>query len=94
MTGLRQGELLGLRWRDIDWGASRVRVRQNYVRGSSAGPSQASSRSVPLADRVAGGLDRHFKASRLQGDDDLVFGNPHTGKPLARRAGAQRFKGG
>lgn len=33
MTGLRQGELLGLRWRDIDWSASRVRVRQNYVRG-------------------------------------------------------------
>lgn len=27
MTGLRQGELLGLRWRDIDWPAGKVRVR-------------------------------------------------------------------
>jgi hypothetical protein len=27
MTGLRQGELLGLRWRDIDWAASRERIR-------------------------------------------------------------------
>jgi integrase len=26
MTGLRQGELLALRWRDIDWTAGRIRV--------------------------------------------------------------------
>jgi integrase len=28
MTGLRQGELIGLRWRDIDWLGQRIRVRQ------------------------------------------------------------------
>jgi integrase len=27
MTGLRQGELLALRWRDVDWPAARIRVR-------------------------------------------------------------------
>ena len=31
MTGLRQGELVALRWRDVDWTAGRIRVRQNYV---------------------------------------------------------------
>ncbi len=93
MTGLRQGELLGLRWRDIDWAAARVRVRQNYVRGEFGRPkSKRSSRSLPLADRVAGELDRHFKSSGFQGDDDLVFGNPATGQPLARRAVLKRFK--
>ncbi len=93
MTGLRQGELLGLRWRDIDWSASRVRVRQNYVRGEFGRPkSKRSSRSVPLADRAAGELDRHFRASAFQGDDDLVFGNPQTGRPVARRAVLKRFK--
>jgi integrase len=30
MTGLRQGELLALRWRDVDWMASRLRVRRNF----------------------------------------------------------------
>lgn len=55
MTGLRQGELLGLRWRDIDWSAGRVRVRQSYVRGEFGTPkSKRSSRSVPLADRSRG----------------------------------------
>jgi integrase len=33
MTGLRQAELIGLRWRDVDWLAQRIRVRQTYVRG-------------------------------------------------------------
>jgi integrase len=93
MTGLRQGELLGLRWRDIDWGASRVRVRQSYVRGEFGRPkSKRSSRSVPLADRVAAELDRYFEASAFQADDHLVFGNQLTGKPLARRAVVKRFK--
>jgi site-specific recombinase XerD len=32
MTGLRQGELVALRWRDIDWTAGVVRVRRNYSR--------------------------------------------------------------
>ena len=43
MTGLRQGELLALRWRDVDWTARRVRVRQNYVRGHWAPRSQGAA---------------------------------------------------
>ncbi len=86
MTGLRQGELLGLRWRDIDWAAARVRVRQSYVRGEFGRPkSKRSSRSVPLADRVAGQLDRHFKASHFQADET---------SSSATRARGNRWRGG
>jgi integrase len=93
MTGLRQGELLGLRWRDIDWAAGRIRVRQNYVRGEFGTPkSRRSSRSVPLADRVAGELDRHFQRSAYQQDDDLVFCHPQSGEPLDRSRLLKRFK--
>jgi hypothetical protein len=54
LTGMREGELLALRWRDIDWAARRVRVRRNYVRGSWGPPkTRRGSRAVPLADRLA-----------------------------------------
>lgn len=93
MTGLRQGELLGLRWSDVDWGAGRLRVRRTYTRGQFGAPkSRRSSRSVPLTDRVAGSMERHFQRSAFRGDEDLVFGNPNTGNPLDPSRLRQRFK--
>src|SRR5215831_9086068 len=85
MTGLRQGELLALRWRDVDWIAARIRVRRNLVRGRIGTPkSRRSIRSVPMADEVGGELDRLHKASGYTGDDDLVFAHPATGKFIAK----------
>jgi integrase len=93
MTGMRQGELLALRWRDIDWGAHRVRVRRNFVRGEFGTPkSRRSSRSVPLADRLAGELDRLHRETPYRTDDDLVFAHPHTGRPIDRSKLLKRFK--
>jgi integrase len=93
MSGLRQGELLALRWMDIDWTAQRIRVRRNYVRGKFGTPkSKRSSRSVPLADEVAADLERLFQASAYQADEDLVFGHPHTGRPMSRSQLLKRFK--
>lgn len=85
MTGLRQGELLGLRWRDIDWPIQRLRVRQTYRRGewSNEGKSDLSTRrSVPLADRVVAELDAWSRRSLYVTDDDLVFCHPQLGSPL------------
>jgi integrase len=82
MTGMRQGELLALRWQDVDWSAQRVRINRNYIRGAFGTPKSHRGRSVPLADRLGGELDQLYKASAYQADDDLVFGNPHTGRPM------------
>ena len=93
MTGMRQGELLALRWRDIDWPAQRVRIRRSYVRGEFGTPkSKRSSRSVPLADRLAGELDRLHAETLFSADDSLVFAHPHTGKPIDRSRLLKRFK--
>jgi integrase len=52
MAGLRHGELCALRWRDVDWLAGRVRVRQNFVLGEYDTPkSRRGARSVPMAAR-------------------------------------------
>jgi integrase len=92
-TGMRQGELLALRWLDVDWPARRIRVRRSYVRGEYGTPkSKRSSRAVPLADRVAGQLDQLHQATAYQADDDLVFAHPHTGRPIDRSKLLKRFK--
>ena len=93
MTGMRQGELLALRWMDVDWIAHRVRVRRNFVRGKFGTPkSKRSSRSIPLADDVARELELLFQASSYQADEDLVFAHPHTGRPIDRSLLLKRFK--
>ncbi len=93
MTGLRQGELLALRWHDVDWVAGRLRVRRAWVRGEYGTPkSKRSTRSVPLADQVAQALEQRFGSSAYQADDDLVFGHPHLGTPLDRSKLLKRFK--
>lgn len=93
MTGLRRGELVALRWRDVDWVASKIRVRGSRRRGLTSDPkSETSKRAVPMASRVAGELDRQFKRSAYQGDDDLVFCNPQTGRHLDPDALSGRFR--
>jgi integrase len=93
MTGLRRGELLALRWRDVDWTAGLIRVRRNYTRGDFGTPkSRRTSRAVPMADALAGELDRHFRASEFTDDDDLVFGHPHLGTVLDPSKLRKRFK--
>jgi integrase len=74
MTGLRQGELLGLRWVDLDMRALKVRVRQAYVRGEFKPPkSRRGTRGVPLAERLVDALDQLAKTWAFRDDDDLVF---------------------
>lgn len=43
MTGVRQGELLALRWRDVDWKAERIRVRR------TGNPSRHRAEAAPTA---------------------------------------------
>jgi integrase len=79
MTGLRQGELIALRWRDVDWTASRIRVAESFTHGHFDSPKNHRGRSVPLADRLAQELDLHFQHSLWTRDNDLVFAHPLTG---------------
>ena len=95
MTGLRQSELLGLRWRDIDWESQRIRVRNTFVRGehSTEGKSELSTRrSVPMATRLARELDSWSKRTAYRADGDLVFAHPTKGSPLDPSKVSRRFK--
>ena len=93
MTGLRQGELLGLRWRDVDLQARRVRVVSPYVRGEFNDPkSEGSGRSVPLGNRVVDALTELRAQSAYPHEQELVFCHPESGNPLDRSKLVRRFK--
>ena len=94
LTGLRQGELVALRWRDIDWSAGVVRVRRSFTRGKFGTPkSRRSSRAVPIAHRLKAALSAHFWTSEYPASDDLVFAHPRTGGPYDPSRMRKRFYG-
>lgn len=93
MTAMRLGELPGLRWRDLDMRALKVRVCQSFVRGKIGAPkSRASARAIPLASRLLTELDAHFRATPWNQDSDFVLAHPHTGRPLDEKRLMQRFR--
>jgi integrase len=93
MAGLRHGELCALRWRDVDYAALRIRVRRNWVLGEYDTPkSRRATRSVPMTDRLAGELERLYRATGEPGPDALVFGDPLTGAPLDKASNLRRMR--
>ena len=87
-TGLRQGELLGLRWQDVDLSDGTVTVRHTLSRiGAGLGEpkTEASRRTVRLPDSAAGALRRHKATQKLvRLTDGYVFAT-RTGTPLQAR---------
>ncbi len=88
-TGLRRGELLALRWRDVDFAGQVVRVRASYAEGQLTTPKSGKVRSVPMAPDVATALAALGQRGSWTGDDDLVFAGPGgtflDGRGLRRR---------
>jgi hypothetical protein len=104
-TGCREGELLGLRWADVDWHASTVFV-QRTLTGTKGGvpafaePKTARGRRViPLPEEAVTALRAHRArqhAERLAlgpdyADYGLVFPT-HLGTPLRARNVVKTFK--
>ena len=88
-TGLRRGELIALRWRDIDFAGQVLRVRASYAGARLTSPKSGKVRSVPLAPAVAQARARLAERPVAIGDDDLVFlgdaGSYLDGSALRRR---------
>ena len=51
-TGMRQGELVAVRWGDVDLGGRVIRVRQSYTDGYLDTPKNHERRDVDLTDEV------------------------------------------
>jgi len=67
-AGLRQGELLALRWEDVDLVSGRIMVRRAVARGKIGTPKSGKSREVSIGKFAIAALQAH---RHLRGE--LVF---------------------
>lgn len=73
-TGLRLGELLALRVRDVDFEAEAIRVMGSIDLKEGRGtPKSGKGRTVPMVPDVAEVLARQLQRDRFLRDDDPVF---------------------
>jgi integrase len=90
-TGMRRGELLALRWGDVDWFSRRIWVRRNVTnRGVFQEPkTRGSVRAIAMPATLVTALREHRVASPFSGEDDLIFasekGTPLDGHNFVRR---------
>jgi integrase len=96
-TGLRQGELLGLKWEDVDLEEGKLQVRRTLAT-AKGGPALTapktikSRRSVSLTRSSVDALKSHLKrqleeidrAGSLWQENGLIFAS-EEGQPLKRR---------
>ena len=81
MTGARQGEILGLRWSDIDFTKKQIHISRTYNHGRFFSPkTKQSRRYVDLAPIVIKEL-RKWKLASPSNEHDLIFPND-KGEPL------------
>ena len=88
LTGLRRGELVALRWRNVDFSRRHIRVTASYTERALSTPKSGRGRAVPMAPQVAEALAR-LASIQDAGEDDLVFpglfGEYLDGSALYRR---------
>ena len=90
-TGLRRGELIALRWRDVDFELEAIRVAGSYANGKLTAPKSGHGRVVPMVPEVASVLARLGQRGYSTRDDDLVFAGDY-GTYLDGSALRRRFK--
>jgi integrase len=105
MTGMREGELLGLQWTDVDWERGQVRIQRQLQRVKGNGTilvppkTKAGLRQITLGQSTLERLAEHRSDLALLREamgskweeNNLIFPNM-LGKPMAGENLSREFK--
>jgi len=89
--GLRRGELLGLKWSDIDYYNKTITIQRNLIRGGDTGTkvilttpkTEESNRTIVLSDNIINMFNKYklyqselkLKQGKIYKDNDFIFCN-------------------
>ncbi|HWB32946.1 MAG TPA: site-specific integrase [Acidobacteriaceae bacterium] len=77
VTGLRRGELVGLKWQDIDFDTGKILVRRSLVDQVGGEPkTEASRRPIPLEPALALALKTWKQQTKYSEPTNWVFASP------------------
>jgi integrase len=102
-SGMRQGELLGLKWGDIHWEQESIRIQRQLQRIKGNGglkltspKTRRSNRTINIGEAIVGKLSEHRESQWVLDEatakaESLVFPNS-KGNPLEPRRVYTEFK--
>jgi len=91
-TGLRLGELLALRWRDVDFAGSVLTVSRAMSAGVETTTKSGRVRRVPLPAQASAALERLTRRADFTAETEFVFVDPTLGRSLNPVTVRKRFK--
>ena len=78
LTGIRRSELMGLKWRDVDFISSRIEITRSVVdQAVGKCKTEASQKPVVIDENVVRALIAWRQESMYTGPDDWVWASPH-----------------
>jgi len=77
LTGLRRGELFGLKWEDVDFHQAEIRIVRSIVDQVEGPPKTLASRKpIPMSSQLADRLERWKKQTSFPDSRDWIFASP------------------
>ncbi|HUB72806.1 MAG TPA: site-specific integrase [Solirubrobacteraceae bacterium] len=90
-TGLRQGELLALRWKNVEFAGSALTIARAMSAGVESSTKSGRVRRIPMSDQAAAAFERLSQRGHFTTPDDLVFCNAY-GRSLDDSALRKRYR--
>ena len=82
LTGMRQGEIMGLKWQDVDWEAGQIHVKRTFTSNRFYNPkSKTSKRKIDLAPQLTSQL-KEWQLACPPTKNDLLFPGEEGKKPM------------
>ncbi len=79
ITGLRRGELVGLKWADVDYANGKLYIRRSIVDQVAGDPkTEASRKPLPLESALAATLQQWNHETPYKEQEDWVFASPYA----------------